>query len=116
MNNFAVGGRRHAPNGEQRPRGWDFAPNYEYSFTISSDKRVMYDILRRIRYMLGINLDLSDLEKESKQQISDFENVLKRLLIDNSQEGLKIATYMQQIKKNFQELIFKEPTKIPDVF
>ena len=91
-------------------------PSYQLSLTFSSDKRAMYDILRRIRYMLGINLDLSDLEKESKQQISHFENVLKRLLIDNPQEGLKLATYMQQIEKNFQDLTFQESTKIPDVF
>ena len=91
-------------------------PSYQISLTISSDKRAMYDILRRIRYMFEINLDLSDLEKESKQQISDFENALKRLYMDNPELEPQITTYMEQIGERFQELRFEEPTEIPDVF
>jgi predicted ATP-grasp superfamily ATP-dependent carboligase len=91
-------------------------PSYEFSITFDSDKRAMYDILRRIRYMLSINLDLSDLEREGKQQISDFGKALKRLCMDNPEIAPKITAYMEQIEGNFQELIFKEPTKIPDVF
>jgi len=91
-------------------------PSYQISLTISSDKRAMYDILRRIRYMFEINLDLSDLEKESKQQISDFENALKRLYMDNPELEPQITTYMEQVREGFEELRFKEPTKIPDVF
>ena len=91
-------------------------PSYQIPLTTSSDKRAMYDILRRIRYMFGINLDLSDLEKESKQQISDFENALKKLYIGNPELESQIATYMDQIGEGFVELRFEEPTKIPDVF
>ena len=91
-------------------------PSYQIPLTISSDKRAMYDILRRIRYMFGINLDLSDLEKESKQQISDVENELKRLSMGNPELETQIATYMEQIGDRFQELRFEEPIKIPDIF
>jgi len=91
-------------------------PSYQIPLTSSSDKRAMYDILRRIRYMFGINLDLSDLEKESKQQISDFENALKKLYIGNPELESQIATYMDQIGEGFVELRFEEPIKIPDVF
>ena len=91
-------------------------PSYQLSFTISSDKRAMYDILRRIRYMFGINLDLSDLEKESKRQIADFEKAIKRLCMDNPELEPQITTYMEQIREGFEELRFKEPTIIPDVF
>ena len=91
-------------------------PSYQIPLTISSDKRAMYDILRRIRCMFGINLDLSDLEKESKQQISDLENTLKRLYMGNPELESQIATYMEQIGERFEELRFEEPTKIPDVF
>ena len=66
--------------------------------------------------MFGINLDLSDLEKESKQQISDFENALKRLYMDNPELESQITTYIEQIEGNFVELSFEEPTRIPDVF
>jgi len=76
----------------------------------------MYDILRRIRYMFGIDLDLSDLEKESKQQITDFENALKRLYMSNPELESHITTYMEQIEEGFKELSFEEPTNIPDVF
>jgi len=91
-------------------------PSYQIPLTSSSDKRAMYDILRRIRYMFGINLDLSDLEKESKQQISDFENALKRLYMSNPGLEPQISTYMEQIGEEFVELRFEEPIKIPDVF
>jgi len=91
-------------------------PVYQLSFTIPSDKRAMYDILRRIRYMLGINIDLSDLEKASKQQSSDFQNALRRLCMDNPELEPQITTYMEQIEEGFKEVSFEEPTVIPDVF
>ncbi len=91
-------------------------PSYQLSLPIYSDKRAMYDILRRIRYMFGINLDLTDLEKESKQQISDFENALKRLCMENPDLEPQITTYVEQIREGFEEVRFKEPAKIPDVF
>jgi len=92
-------------------------PSYQIPFDIpTTDKRAMYDILRRIRYMFGINLDLSDLENESKQQIFDFENTLKQLYMGNPELESKITTYMEQIRERFEELKFKEPIKIPDVF
>jgi len=91
-------------------------PSYQFSLTINSDKRSWYDILRRIRYMFGIDLDLSDLEKESKQQISDFENTLKKVYVGNPELGPQITTYIEQIRERFNELRFEEPTRIPDVF
>jgi len=91
-------------------------PSYQVPLTFHSDKRAMYDILRRIRYMFGINLDLSDLEQESKQQFSDFENTLKGLFKNNPELEPQITTYMKQIEERFEELKFEEPTRIPDVF
>ena len=91
-------------------------PSYQLSFTIPTDKRAMYDILRRIRYMLGINLDLSDLKKESKQQSSDFENALKKLHMTHPELEPEVTTYMERIEEGFEELRFREPTTIPDVF
>ena len=66
--------------------------------------------------MYGSNLDLSDLEKESKQQISDFENALKKLYTDSPELESPITTYMEQIEEEFKELSFEEPANIPDVF
>ena len=91
-------------------------PTYQIPLISSSDKRAMYDILRRIRYMFGIDLDLSDLEKGSKQQISDFESALKKLYMGNPEMEPQITKYMDQIEEGFEELRFEEPTKIPDVF
>ncbi|MFC1968152.1 PAC2 family protein [Chloroflexota bacterium] len=91
-------------------------PSYQIPLTFPTDKRAMYDILRRIRCMFGIDLDLSDLEKESKQQISDFDNALKRLYMSNPELEPQITAYMEQIGKEFEELRFEEPTKIPEVF
>jgi proteasome assembly chaperone (PAC2) family protein len=91
-------------------------PSYQLSLAMPSDKRAMYDILRRIRCMFGINLDLSDLEKESKQQALDFDNALKRLCIGHPDLEPQITVYREQIEKGFEELRFEEPTRIPDVF
>ncbi|MFC1847513.1 PAC2 family protein [Chloroflexota bacterium] len=91
-------------------------PTYQIPLEIPTDKRAMYDILRRIRYMFGINLDLSDLEKEISQQISDFENALKRLYVGNPELESQIITYMEQIEEGFKELTFEEPANIPDAF
>ena len=93
-----------------------FTPSYEIPVTFSSDNRAMYDILRRIRYMIGINLDLSDLEKESKRQAAEFSNSIKRFCIENPELEPKITAYLEQIKLNFHELPFNEPVRIPDVF
>ena len=91
-------------------------PSYQIPFTTSSDKRALYDILRRIRYMFSIGLDLSELKKESKQQISEFEDTLKKLYIGNPELESQIAAYLDQIGEGFDELRFEEPVKIPDVF
>ena len=91
-------------------------PSYQFQLVIPTDKRAIYDILRRIRYMLGVNLDLTDLERESKQQNSEFQNALKKLYMDNPELEPQITKYMEQVEKEFKELRFNEPTKIPDVF
>ena len=92
------------------------SPSYQIALAISSDMRAIYDILRRIRYMFGINLDLSSLEKASKQQVSDFEKAIKRLCIDNPELESQITMYMEQVEKEFEEVRFEEPTVIPEIF
>ncbi len=91
-------------------------PSYQFLPTIGEDKRAMYDILRRIRYMFGINLDLSDLEKESKQQISDIRNTVNELSMEHPELKLQITAYMKRIREGYKEPEFEEPIIIPDVF
>jgi hypothetical protein len=83
---------------------------------IGEDKRAMYDILRRIRYMFGINLDLSDLEKESKQQISDIRNTVNKLSMEHPELKPQITAYMKRIREGYKVPKFEEPIIIPDVF
>jgi predicted ATP-grasp superfamily ATP-dependent carboligase len=91
-------------------------PSYQLSLTIFTDKRAMYDLLRRIRHMFVINLDLSDLEKESEQQSSDFKNSITKLCMENPDLEPQITTYMEQIRERFNEVKYEEPARIPDVF
>jgi proteasome assembly chaperone (PAC2) family protein len=93
-----------------------FTPSYQISVIIPTDKRAIYDILRRVRYMFGIDLDLSDLEKENTKQISDFERALKRLYRNNPELESQVLKYMETIEERFKETRFEELTKIPDVF
>ncbi|MFC1982999.1 PAC2 family protein [Chloroflexota bacterium] len=92
------------------------SPSYQIALTVSSDKRAIYDILRRIRCMFGINLDLSSLEKDSKRQASDFDKAIKKLCTDNPELESQITMYMEQVEKGFEEVRFNEPTAIPEVF
>ena len=64
--------------------------------------------------MCGINLDLSSLEKESKQQVSEVEKAINKLCMDHPEIEPQITNYMEQVEKGFEEVRFKEP--IPDVF
>ncbi|MFC1899940.1 PAC2 family protein [Chloroflexota bacterium] len=91
-------------------------PSYQVPVTSHNDKRAMYDILRRIRHMFGLELDFSDIEKEIKQQIADYDNALKKLFVGNPEIEPQITKYMDQIEEEFEELRFEEPTQIPDVF
>jgi len=91
-------------------------PTYQIPITITTDKKAMYDILRRIKYMFGITIDLSDLERGYKQQNLYIESALKKLYITNPEMVSQIENYMEQIRESFEELRFEEPTKIPDVF
>jgi proteasome assembly chaperone (PAC2) family protein len=91
-------------------------PTYQIPITITTDKKAMYDILRRIRYMFDIDLDLSDLERGYKQQNLDIESVLKKLYITNPEMVSQIENYMERIGESFEELKFEELTRIPDVF
>lgn len=91
-------------------------PSYQISLTIFTDKRAMYDLLRRIRHMFGIKLELFDLEKESEQQSSDFRNSITKLCMENPDLEPQITTYMDQIRERFNEVKYEEPARIPDVF
>ena len=73
--------------------------------TMKDDTTAFLGILRRVRYMFGINLDLSDLEKESDKLISDWESQFRKLAIENS----NISNYVEAIRNNFKEIIFEEP-------
>ncbi len=91
-------------------------PSYQISLAIDSDKRAMFDLLRRIRHMCGINLDLSGLEKDSRQQVSDSEKLINKLCMDQPELEPQITAYMEQVEKGFEEVRFVEPVTIPDVF
>ena len=66
--------------------------------------------------MCGINLNLSNLEKDSRQQISDIENTINKLCVEHPEIEPQITTYMEQVEKGFKEVIFKEPVTMPEVF
>jgi proteasome assembly chaperone (PAC2) family protein len=91
-------------------------PSYQIALAIDSDKMAMYDILRRIRYMFGINLDLSGLEKDCKQQLSDIDKAINKLCLDNPEIEPQITAYLEQVAKGFEEVKFIEPIKIPEAF
>lgn len=100
-----------------RKRGMEFArmcattPAYRISargsgepFTVEKDYKAMFDVLNRVRYMFEINLDLSDLKRESDKLISDLDSQLK----DLSARDSRVSQYLERIRDNFEELNFEE--------
>lgn len=76
--------------------------------TMKDDTTAFLGILRRVRYMFGINLDLSDLEKESDKLISDWDSQFRNLTLENSD----MSKYVEAIRDNFEEIIFQEPVQV----
>jgi len=86
-------------------------PAYDFSQTRSSVQRVSaeedykawYDVLRRLDYMFGLNLDLSDLEAQSETLISAWEARIAKL---EEEMPRQVRAYMEKVNRDFTERPF----------
>jgi predicted ATP-grasp superfamily ATP-dependent carboligase len=86
-------------------------PAYDFSRASSAIQRVSaeedykawYDLMRRLDYMFGLDLDLSDLEKRSAELIAAWDSRLAQL--KKKMPGV-VEEYMNEVNEEFSEQTF----------
>jgi hypothetical protein len=71
---------------------------------IENDYRAWFELLRRVNYMFGIEIDLEELEVESEQLTSSMDQQIVDL--DQQAPRLKVHEYMEQLSSEFTERPF----------
>lgn len=77
-------------------------------FTLGPDTKAVFDILKRVRYMFKLDLDLSDLHEESERYVSNARMRLDSLALKNPQ----LKEILQKLDSEFKELQFEEPVEL----
>ena len=83
-------------------------PAYDFSQASSTVQRVSaeedykawYDLMRRLDYMFGLDLDLSDLEDQSAELITAWESRIAGL--ERKMPGV-VRPYMERVNEDFSE-------------
>ncbi len=89
-----------------------FVPTYDFSqlealgnsIRLENDYVAWLGVLRRINYLLGLDLDVADLERKSERLIRVVSNKVEELDRENPQAGIR--AYMDQLSSTFQEVPF----------
>jgi proteasome assembly chaperone (PAC2) family protein len=74
------------------------------SLRLESDYLAWLGVLRRIKYMLKLNLDLSDLEKKSRQLVKMMDEKIEE--IEREAPQLKLREKLEEISAGFKETPF----------
>lgn len=76
----------------------------EFNIGISQNPKVMGAILKRLRRLLGIDLDLSTVEKAS-QELEDKLNFM-------ASQIPRFGDYVKKLEEDFEEIKYQEPIEI----
>jgi proteasome assembly chaperone (PAC2) family protein len=91
---------------------YGFAPAYDFSETdmmsqgirLENDYKAWFDIMRRVNHIMGLNLNLRDLEERSEELIEVIE---KRIVeLEEEMPQLGIRDYLASIEEQFTETPF----------
>ncbi len=107
--------RRAADRGIEYVSFYALAPLYDFSnlaqvthaIRIEKDYLAWYGIMQRISFMLKLNLDLSELEELSQQQVENLDKEVDEL--ENSAPQLGVREYFQRLASEFTENPFIPP-------
>ncbi len=92
-----------------------FAPAYDFSgeqamqmqgLRIENDFKAWYDILRRLKAMMGLGLDLSELEEQSIELVTMMDEKIDELSVELPE--LELEQYFAQIGEQYEERPFFE--------
>jgi proteasome assembly chaperone (PAC2) family protein len=104
--------KRAGERGFEYAAFYAFVPNLNFSrgsaggnsIRIENDYTSWLGVLRRVNHMLGLDLDLSDLEKKSKKLLKVVEEKIDE--IDNQSPQLGVRDYLRQLSEDFTEVSF----------
>lgn len=90
-----------------------FAPTYDFSniaqlsstIRIENDFKAWFDVMRRVKYMLKLDLDLSDLETKSQRLIEMMDDKVEEL--EGVAPQLGVREYMKRLADEFAETPFE---------
>jgi predicted ATP-grasp superfamily ATP-dependent carboligase len=90
-----------------------FVPSYNFSqvstliqpIAIEEDFKAWYDLMTRLNHMFGLNMDLSDLEKQSNELISEWDAKIDQ--IARTMPQLRVRDYMEKVNSEFSEMSFE---------
>ena len=96
-----------------------FVPVYDFgkssltnqTISIENDYKAWYDVMRRINYMLQLNIDLADLEERSNKLIAFLDDKIDDL--ENERPQLRPRQYVERLDLEFNENPF---TPLDDVW
>jgi proteasome assembly chaperone (PAC2) family protein len=105
--------RRAGEQGMEYVAFYAFAPTYDFSniaqlsssIRIENDFKAWLDIMRRVNYMLRLNMDLSDLEEKSQRLIEMMDNKVEEL--EGVAPQLGVREYMKRLADEFVETPFE---------
>ncbi len=90
-----------------------FVPTYDFSnvpqignaIRLENDFMAWLGVMRRVNYMLKIDIDLSDLEKRSKHLIEVVDAKVEEL--ESAAPQLSVREYMERLAEDFDEVPFE---------
>jgi proteasome assembly chaperone (PAC2) family protein len=89
-----------------------FVPSYDFSqasemfqgVRLEADSRAWYEVMRRLNYMFGLPIDLSDLEQRSDDLMAAMFNKMAEL--EKEMPQLHVRKYLEKIARDFEEMPF----------
>lgn len=89
-----------------------FVPFYDFEelavqfigVKIDHDFKAWYDLMRRINYMFGLEVDLSNLERKSRQLVAIVDSQIQEL--DEKMPHLQVRKQIQELDQEFEETTF----------
>ena len=91
---------------------YTFVPTYDFSqfeeignsIRLENDFMAWHGVMRRVNYLLGLDFDLSDLQKKSNRLIRAVDEKVSEL--DSAAPQLGVRAYMERLSDEFHEVTF----------
>jgi proteasome assembly chaperone (PAC2) family protein len=85
---------------------YDFGQSSPFSqgIRIENDHKAWYDIMYRFEHMFNLGMDLTKLERQSRNLVRIMDKKIEELLAE--QPDLPIEQYLEQVGQQFEELSF----------